>query len=766
MHNINHILKTSGTDINNTFIKDLNYQQLKAVVHKGSPLLVIAGAGSGKTLVLTRRIAYLLSTQNIRPDQIMAITFTNKAANEMRERIVQLIGTKASSIWVSTFHSTCVRILRKQASLLTELNSNFSIYDVEDSRRLFASIIKDMGLSSKKYSLQFLANKISRLKTELIRPSQMCASFLDKTLFQVYSEYQLRLRTANALDFDDLINETIYILKTFPDVGRYYRNKFQYILIDEYQDTNLAQYTLINELVDNTLIKKEGTRSAELCAVGDSDQSIYAFRGATIRNIEAFENDYPNSKIVFLEQNYRSTQIILNLANVVINPNISRRKKLLWTEKEKGEPVIGYAADNEQDEANFIAEEIVSLSNKNRFTYNDIAICYRTNNLSRVLEEALIHTSVPYKVIGSVKFYERREIRETIAYLRAISNSSDLVSIRRILNVPRRGIGERTEKYIAIYAEKKSISFDKALQIAADREISQLSSKANKNIEKFLEILDNLIVRHNNNEDIGCLVQNILEQSGYKQILQNSGSPQDLVRLDNIYELAGVARKFGKNFSNLELLKERSNKKLILKHPSSKSCILAKFLEQTSLVTDVDELTANAEKILEKNTNMVTLMTLHSVKGLEFPVVFIAGWEEGTFPHARSLKDINELAEERRLAYVGITRAKKKLYLSHAKVRSSWKECLENPLSRFLNNISKDLINWDYTQKSLKSKIIFNKKLIIAKFELGDRVNHDKYGLGYVEKVLYDNGSIMLIVNFGTFGKVKLMHNSSFMQKL
>jgi DNA helicase II / ATP-dependent DNA helicase PcrA len=454
-------------------LEGLNPQQRQAVLHEGSPLLIVAGAGSGKTAVLTRRIAYLLAARDVGVGQVLAITFTNKAASEMRERVVQLVGPRARAMWVSTFHSTCVRILRNQASLLPGLNSNFSIYDADDSRRLLLMIGKDMGLDTKRYSPRLLANGISNLKNELVGPEQAAydASNADEDLpriiAEVFAEYQRRLRTANALDFDDLIGETVAVLQAFPQIAQYYRRRFRHILVDEYQDTNHAQYVLVRELVGRET--EDGVPPAELCVVGDADQSIYAFRGATIRNIEDFERDFPNATTILLEQNYRSTQNILAAANSVISRNAGRREKRLWTDAGEGELIVGFVADNEHDEARFVAEEIDALADTGEITYNDVAVFYRTNNSSRALEEVFIRAGIPYKVVGGVRFYERREIRDIVAYLRVLDNPGDSVSMRRILNTPRRGIGDRAEACVAVYAENTGGSFNDALQAARCR---------------------------------------------------------------------------------------------------------------------------------------------------------------------------------------------------------------------------------------------------------------------------------------------------------
>ena len=498
-------------------LEGLNPQQRQAVLHEGSPLLIVAGAGSGKTAVLTRRIAYLLAARDVGVGQVLAITFTNKAAAEMRERVVQLVGPRARSMWVSTFHSTCVRILRNQASLLPGLNSNFSIYDADDSRRLLLMIGKDMGLDTKRYSPRLLANGISNLKNELIGPEQAAAEAseaeeeLARIIAEVFGEYQRRLRAANALDFDDLIGETVAVLQAFPQIAQYYRRRFRHILVDEYQDTNHAQYVLVRELV-GTETTVDGIAPAELCVVGDADQSIYAFRGATIRNIEDFERDFPNATTILLEQNYRSTQNILSAANSVISRNSGRREKRLWTDAGDGELIVGYVADNEHDEARFVAEEIDALADRGDITYNDVAVFYRTNNSSRALEEVFIRAGIPYKVVGGVRFYERREIRDIVAYLRVLDNPGDAVSMRRILNTPRRGIGDRAEACVAVYAENTGASFNDALQAAAEGKVPMLNTRAEKCIAGFVELLDDL--RGRLDGELGELVEAVLDRTG------------------------------------------------------------------------------------------------------------------------------------------------------------------------------------------------------------------------------------------------------------
>jgi len=779
---VQHVTDARQSPDADQLLDALNPQQRQAVLHEGSPLLIVAGAGSGKTAVLTRRIAYLLAARNVSPGQILAITFTNKAAAEMRERVAALIGARAgSSMWVSTFHSTCVRILRNQASLITGLNSNFSIYDADDSRRLLQMIGKDMGLDLKRYSPRLLANAISNLKNELIDPERALANLSDldiaddlaRTVAAVYVEYQQRLRVANALDFDDLIGETVAVLQAFPQIADHYRRRFRHILVDEYQDTNHAQYVLVRELVGRDLEPGEdGVPPGELCVVGDADQSIYAFRGATIRNIEDFERDYPNAKTILLEQNYRSTQNILSAANAVISRNSGRRDKRLWTDAGEGELIVGYVADNEHDEARFVAEEIDALAAGSGITYNDVAVFYRTNNSSRSLEEVFIRAGIPYKVVGGVRFYERKEIRDIVAYLRVLDNPGDAVSLRRILNTPRRGIGDRAEACVAVYAENTGSGFADSLQAAAEGKVPLLNTRSVKAIAGFVEMLDELRGRLDSSQgDLGELVEAVLERTGYRAELESSADPQDLARLDNLNELVSVAHEFVIDLANAAALEDAPDDEDV-----PDTGVLAQFLERVSLVADADG-------IPEHGSGLVTLMTLHTAKGLEFPVVFVTGWEDGMFPHMRALGDAGELSEERRLAYVGITRARQRLYVSRAKVRSSWGQPMLNPESRFLREIPQELIDWRRSDPapSLSAPVSgagrfgsprpsparggAGKRPLLA-LEPGDRVTHDKYGLGRVEEVSGVGESAMSLIDFGSAGRVKLMHNHAPVAKL
>ncbi|MBM7457923.1 DNA helicase PcrA [Rhodococcus coprophilus] len=760
-------------------LEGLNPQQREAVTHEGGPLLIVAGAGSGKTAVLTRRIAYLLAERGVAPGQVLAITFTNKAAAEMRERVAALVGPRALSMWVSTFHSSCVRILRAQASLLPGMNSNFTIYDADDSRRLLTMIAKDLELDTKKYSPRLLSTQISNLKNELIGPEEAAAgvgadaSELERIVARVYAIYQQRLRAANAFDFDDLIGETVALLQAHPDIAEYYRRRFRHVLVDEYQDTNHAQYVLVRTLVGDP-DEDAAVEPSELCVVGDADQSIYAFRGATIRNIEEFERDYPQARTILLEQNYRSTQNILSAANAVISRNTGRRDKRLWTDSGEGDLVVGYVADNEHDEARFVAAEIDRLVDEG-IKFSDIAVFYRTNNASRAFEDVFIRHGVPYKVVGGVRFYERKEVRDIVAYLKVLDNPDDTVSLRRVLNTPRRGIGDRAEACVAVHAERLGIGFGEALRDAAEGKVALLNTRAQKAIAGFVELLDDLramlVVSDadgNDAVDIGDVVEAILERTGYSSELAASDDPQDGARLDNLNELVSVAREFSSDVRNAAGIEDVGREE---GDPDPGS--LAAFLEKVSLVADADQIPENQDGV-------VTLMTLHTAKGLEFPVVFVTGWEDGQFPHMRALGDPAELSEERRLAYVGITRARRRLYVSRAVLRSSWGQPVTNPESRFLQEIPQHLIEWKRTDpgpgrghaigsgtgsrfgagEQRSSSPSFgaprgrNNHLVL---DVGDRVSHDKYGLG---TVLEKNGSgptATVVIDFGSAGKVRLM---------
>ncbi|WP_406688692.1 UvrD-helicase domain-containing protein [Saccharopolyspora sp. ID03-671] len=786
--------RRSGPDPD-ALLAGLNPQQREAVTHTGSPLLVVAGAGSGKTRVLTNRIAHLLAS-GAHPGQIMAITFTNKAAAEMKERVADLVGRRANVMWVSTFHSMCVRVLRREAKTLG-MSSNFSIYDSDDSKRLITLIAREQDLDSKRYPAKTLSIHISNLKNELLTPedaAQQAGNDVERKVAQVYAAYQRRLAESNAMDFDDLIMRTVELLQQHPAVAEYYRRRFRHVLVDEYQDTNHAQYVLVRELV-GTEPTESGVEPAELCVVGDADQSIYAFRGATIRNIEEFERDYPQARSILLEQNYRSTQTILSAANAVIKRNPNRRDKRLWSDAGDGEPIVGYVADNEHDEAAFVAGEIDRLVDQGEATFNDIAVFYRTNNQSRVFEEVFIRLGLPYRVVGGVRFYERREVRDALAYLRVLDNPDDTVSVRRILNVPKRGIGDRAEAVVAVHAEQERISFTSALRRAAAGEVPLLNTRARNAISGFVELLDELnrVAAEN---DVAETLDTVLERTGYRGELEASDDPQDATRLENLTELITVAREFTEARAGAPLPVDAEAS------PSAEAVVsgvgpdeddenpiaddsLAAFLERVSLVADADSLP-------ETGDGLVTLMTLHTAKGLEFPVVFSGGWEDGVFPHTRALGDPAELAEERRLAYVGITRARQRLYLSRAMMRSAWGQPMTNPASRFLTEIPEELMHWrrieperaapqvrstwgsrggggfdrtggDSAQAGLSERGMRStgmkgwKDTVALKLEAGDKVTHDKYGLGTVVATDGEGPRATATIDFGTAGTVKLM---------
>ncbi len=652
-------------------LDDLNDRQREAVLHEGSPLLVVAGAGSGKTRVLTRRIGHVVRDRRVAPYEILAITFTNKAAAEMRERVVELVGSRAAAMQVSTFHSACVRILRREATFL-DLPTNFSIYDSNDSQRLLANISKELDLDTKRYTPRMLASAISNQKNELIDPEAfagMATSPPDKVTSSVYTLYQERLARAGAADFDDLIGHTVSLLQGFPEVARRYRERFSHVLVDEYQDTNHAQYVLVRELAGHSM-SVEGIADpntdlgvAELCVVGDADQSIYAFRGATIRNIDDFEQDYPDARVVLLEQNYRSTQNILSAANAVIARNADRRPKHLWTAEGAGEQITGYVADDENDEAAFVANEVLDLINAGKYSAEDIAVFYRTNAQSRAVEEVLIRLGLPYRVVGAVRFYERKEVRDIVAYLRALVNPHDDIALRRIVNTPRRGIGDTAIGAVEAIAARERISFGDALRLVDDT--TGLAKRSVKSISSFVAMMDHLRSEWKGGLGAGDLVHEILEQTGYLITLKESRDPQDEARIENLTELESVAAEFERDYPGTSL---------------------EDFLERISLVADSDE-------IPDADGGLLTLMTLHTAKGLEFPVVFLTGMEEGIFPHQRA-SDRNDMEEERRLAYVGITRARERLYVSRAIVRRQWGAPMNSPPSRFLDELPEELLTW------------------------------------------------------------------------
>ena len=696
----------------------LNPAQGRAVTHSGSPLLIIAGAGSGKTRVLTHRIAHLIATGRARPGEILAITFTNKAAAEMRERVTALVGPAGERMWVSTFHSACVRILRREHEA-AGLRSTFSIYDAADSTRLITLIVRELGIDPKRFTPKTFAHRISDLKNELVTPADyadraITSNPLERHLVEVYRAYAARLAAANALDFDDLIMRTVQLLQTRPAVAEMYRRRFRHVLVDEYQDTNHAQYVLVRELVGGPGTSGAGSPlpPGELTVVGDSDQSIYAFRGATIRNIEEFEHDYPSARTILLEQNYRSTQNILSAANAVISRNSGRREKNLWTDSGDGPKITGYVADSEHDEARWISQEIDRLSDVEGVCPRDVAVFYRTNSQSRALEEAFLRSGQPYKVVGGTRFYERKEIKDAIAYLRAIDNPDDDVNLRRILNVPKRGLGDKAESVLAEHAARHRASFGTAVADAAGalRPASEgdaagdldapgheppvvegLTSRARTQVTRFHELLASLRGQLAEGDGVADLLDSALDASGYLAELRASDDPQDATRVENLAELHSVASDF---------------------QAANPDGTLADFLERVSLVADSDQLpqaadlaamseSERAAAVAAEEQGQVTLMTVHTAKGLEFPVVFVTGLEDGTFPHSRALAEDVELAEERRLAYVALTRARQRLYVTRAAVRSAWGAANAMAASRFLDDIPAETMEWKRIASSM-----------------------------------------------------------------
>ncbi|MEU1505179.1 DNA helicase PcrA [Kitasatospora sp. NPDC005748] len=795
-------------------LEGMNDPQREAVLHAGSPLLIVAGAGSGKTRVLTHRIAHLLGARGVQPGEILAITFTNKAAGEMRERVEQLVGPRARAMWVSTFHSACVRILRRESKLLG-FTSSFSIYDSADSQRLMSLVCRDLDLDPKQFPPKSFTAKVSNLKNELIDEetyADQAANPMEKKLAEAYFLYQRRLREANALDFDDIIMTTVNLLQAFPDVAEHYRRRFRHILVDEYQDTNHAQYMLVRELsggsaaaapkrtVDGDYVDPAAGRlaevpPAELCVVGDADQSIYAFRGATIRNILQFEEDYPNATTILLEQNYRSTQTILSAANAVIERNTSRREKKLWTAGDHGEKVVGYVADDEHGEAQFIADEIDRLTDRGEAKPGDVAIFYRTNAQSRVFEEVFIRVGLPYKVVGGVRFYERKEVRDVLAYLRVLSNPEDTVPLRRILNVPKRGIGERAEAMIDALAGRERISFAQALQ-RVDEAYGMAARSANA-VKKFNALMAGLRQVVESGAGPAAVLEAVLEETGYLAELQSSTDPQDETRVENLQELASVA---------LEYEQDPGERPDAGEDDAPPVGSLADFLERVALVADSDQIPDEDEE----GRGVITMMTLHTAKGLEFPVVFLTGMEDGIFPHMRALNQVKELEEERRLAYVGLTRARERLYLTRSVLRSAWGQPSYNPASRFLEEIPDTLVEWKRTgaasvpasrgyssgsswggksagsggssrgasrgaaaaaspkagwgQSARRAGTAVEREVVAL--AVGDRVTHDTFGLGTVVATAGVGDKAQATVDFGTEGRKQLLLRYAPVEKL
>ncbi|HXV71414.1 MAG TPA: DNA helicase PcrA [Acidimicrobiia bacterium] len=715
---------------------ELNPTQREAVAATEGPVLVVAGAGSGKTRVLTFRIAHLIRDLKVAPDSILAITFTNKAANEMKERVGQLVGGVVRTMWVSTFHSSCVRILRREAPRLG-YKSGFTIYDEGDSLRLLRMVIKDLDLDSKRFPEKAMRAVISNAKNELVDFESFADQgdgFYHEQVADIYRLYQQRLVEASAMDFDDLLMVTVELFAAFPDVLAHYQHRFRYVLVDEYQDTNRAQYMLVKQLT---------AAHRNLCVVGDSDQSIYKFRGADIRNIRDFEHDYPDARVIVLDQNYRSTETILDAANSVIANNTKRTPKHLWSDRGTGTPIVRFEAEDEHDEAGFLVDEIERLQNDG-FNLADIAVFYRTNAMSRVIEDVFVRRQVPYSVVGSVKFYDRKEVKDAVAYLKVLVNPADEVSVKRVINEPRRGIGNTTVAHVDRFSQAKGITFFEGLQHAAD--IPQLNSRAVTAVQEFVALID-MLGEKAEEGGVQAAVQAVLDDTGMVASYESERTVEAMGRVENLRELVGVATEF-----------ETSNEGAVIGDQEfdelDNLARLEIFLESTALVADIDE--------WEEGAGAVTLMTLHTAKGLEFPAVFIVGMEDGVFPHMRSLGEPEELEEERRLAYVGITRAQDKLYLTSAWQRMLFGGSSYNPPSRFLQEIPDTLISKApkrQRRRPADRAAASGPRTTVAPGQVGpgDRVRHDKWGLGTVREIIGDGDRAEAEVMFDTQGKKRLL---------
>ena len=708
----------------------LNPVQREAVLHTEGPVLIVAGAGSGKTRILTHRIAYLIREKGVHPKQILAITFTNKAAQEMLARVQELLGTLLSrGMWVLTFHSACARILRKEHQRLG-LPSHFSIYDEADSERVIKMVLRDAGLDERRFPPRQIKAAISRAKDNLLGATeyaQAAGNWYERTVADVYTGYEARLRSAGAVDFDDLILRTVQLFKGQPEVLEHYQERFRYILIDEYQDTNRAQYHLVNLLA---------SKHRNICVVGDADQGIYSWRGATIQNLLDFEHDYPDAQEFILDQNYRSTRTILEVANALIEHNVQRKPKNLWTESGHGSPVVRYRAEDEHDEAWFVAQEIEHLvTDEGEASYRDVAVFYRTNAQSRVLEDVLMRSGIPYRVVGGVRFYERREIKDTLAYLRALVNPQDAVSVRRVINSPKRGIGDQTVAALDSFARDEEITLLEACRRA--EEISLLSARARGAVAGFVGVMDRLRAKLDEGARITALVEAAFTDSGYYAELDAERTVEAESRKENLRELVGVAAEFEARF------------------PDSG---LPEFLEQVALVTEQDE--------YDDEAGTVTLMTLHNAKGLEFDLVFIVGMEDGIFPHHRSMTEPDQMEEERRLAYVGITRARRRLYISHAWSRSLFGASNYNPPSRFLNEIPGDLVE----ERQAEEEPVHPDAGVGAApppdVSAGDTVLHDRFGEGVVITVSGRGPDAEAVIMFEDEGEKRLLLAYAPLQKV
>jgi DNA helicase II / ATP-dependent DNA helicase PcrA len=757
-----------------SLLDGLNPVQREAVTHPDGPILVIAGAGSGKTRVLTHRVAHLVRERKVSPFAILAITFTNKAADEMKERVAALVGPVAHRMWVSTFHSACARILRREAAVLG-LRSSFSIYDQSDAMRLTGYVLRDLDLDPKRLPPRQVHAAISAAKNELLSPDELADRALtpyDRRVVDVFREYQRRLVEASALDFDDLLTSAVHLFREHPDVASKWRSRFAHVLVDEFQDTNLAQWELIRTLAQE---------HRNIMAVGDADQAIYRFRGADYRNLMRFEEAFPDASIVVLEQNYRSTQTILDAANAVIANNAGRRPKHLWTDQVGGELISRYLGEDERDEALYVAREIHTLVDGATYRYGDLAVFYRTNAQSRVLEEVFVRGGIPYRVVGGVKFYDRKEVKDILAYLRALANPDDEVSLKRIVNVPKRGVGDTSVAKIDAYASGSGLTFGGGLARALD---AGVTGKALSGIRVLLDVLEELadVTR----DGVAATVEAVLERTGYMAELEAERSIEAAGRIENLRELIGVAREFdeavergdvtGAGAAAVESAGDDAGGDETgprLPVPVGVPRVQA-FLEALSLVTDMDDYDA------EQST--VTLMTLHSAKGLEFPVVFVTGMEENVFPHIRSVGDPDELDEERRLCYVGITRAQERLYLCHAWCRSLFGSTQYNPPSRFLAEVPEELIR--LTGRGAVARSARERKIDPATggprqrptsgasgaenlgLRIGDDVAHDKFGEGVIIGIEGQGDKTEALVRFRDAGERRLLLSWAPLRKL
>lgn len=718
----------------------LNTEQQQAVKHTEGPLLIMAGAGSGKTRVLTHRIAYLIDEKEVAPRNILAITFTNKAAREMKDRVRKLVGSEGEYMWVSTFHSMCVRILRRDIERIG-YSKNFSIIDGGDQLSVMKQILKNLKLDPKKYDPRAMIGQISNRKNELITPEQAtdtANNYFDKQIAEIYNAYQKTLRKNHVLDFDDLIMETIHLFQRVPEVLQYYQHRFQYIHVDEYQDTNHAQYYLVKQLA---------SRFQNLCVVGDSDQSIYRWRGANIANILSFEKDYPASKTIFLEQNYRSSKSILDAANHVINNNTGRKPKKLWTDNDEGKKITYFQAGTEREEAYYITDKIQDMFIDGTYNADDIAILYRTNAQSRTIEDTLMKANMTYQIVGGLKFYDRKEIKDIIAYLRLITNPADDISLERVVNTPKRGIGAASIDKLRTYALMQDLSlFDAILEIEA----TAVPKRAANQLMLFRQMMDNLI-KQQDFISATDMVEMVLEQSEYEAMLKGENTIESQARLENIAEFMTVTKDFEKT--------------------SAEDKSLVAFLTDLALVADIDSMDDDPEA---ESDEKITLMTLHSAKGLEFPVVFLIGMEEGIFPHSRSMMDDEEMEEERRLAYVGITRAEQELFLTHAQMRTLYGRTNMNPMSRFISEIPATLLEGMEEEKEpVFAKMVRNSRnkqmqagnvsqpaprkkaekikttgAENAEWNVGDKAHHNKWGNGMVVKVAGQGEKMELDIAF------------------